>query len=76
MAASYGAATHQALASAVQIKTGPLYFHLRHLERAGFMKIHARDRYEMTRAGRDFLVIVVAAVNRIGRSGLRPTRGR
>lgn len=43
-----GAANHRELSQRTTIKTGPLYFHLRHLERAGLIIVHQRERYEPT----------------------------
>ncbi|MCK6485599.1 MAG: winged helix-turn-helix transcriptional regulator [Phycisphaerae bacterium] len=74
-----GATSHKDLRDAVSIKPGPLYFHLRHLERVGLIQLQGRSRYEMTRAGSDLLVIVAAALQLIGSRGmpkLTPSRRR
>lgn len=47
-----GAATHHALRKAVTLKTGPLYHHLRALERAGILTMSTRNVYELTERGR------------------------
>lgn len=47
-----GACTHRELAKALGLKTGPLYHHLRELERAGLLVIAGRNRYDLTDFGR------------------------
>jgi len=47
-----GSHTHQLLREAVGIKTGPLYHHLRALERAGLITMADRNQYGLTRMGR------------------------
>ncbi|HVP11882.1 MAG TPA: hypothetical protein VMV94_11940 [Phycisphaerae bacterium] len=55
-----GANTHQLLAKAVSLKTGPLYHHLRELERAGLLSMKSRNAYVLTNFGR--IVLYVATV--------------
>ncbi len=64
-----GADTHHALSRAVGIRTGPLYFHLRHLEREGLLTVHQRERYELTPLGRDLVWIAFGVVGRMGEKG-------
>lgn len=52
-----GAATHHALHKAVGLKTGPLYHHLRALERAGVLTMATRNVYELTERGRVALLV-------------------
>jgi DNA-binding HxlR family transcriptional regulator len=55
-----GADTHGALAEEVGIKTGPLYHHLRSLERAGLVDLGARNCYRLTEAGETILLALAA----------------
>ncbi|HKQ50257.1 MAG TPA: winged helix-turn-helix domain-containing protein [Phycisphaerae bacterium] len=52
-----GSATHFALHKAVGLKTGPLYHHLRALERAGVLTMATRNAYELTKRGRVALLV-------------------
>ena len=52
-----GAATHSAMHKAVGLKTGPLYHHLRALERAGVLTMATRNAYELTERGRIVLLV-------------------
>ena len=52
-----GAATHHSLHKAVKLKTGPLYHHLRALERAGVLTMATRNAYELTERGRIALLV-------------------
>lgn len=52
-----GAATHFALHKAVGLKTGPLYHHLRALERSGVLTMATRNAYELTELGRITLLV-------------------
>lgn len=65
-----GATSHKDLKDEVSLKPGPLYFHLRHLERVGLVRMQDRSRYEVTQAGSDLLTILAAALQLIGRRGL------
>lgn len=53
-----GANTHHTLARASGLAPGPLYHHLRSLERAGLLRFVERNRYDLTRLGRDLFLIV------------------
>ena len=55
-----GANTHHLLADASRLKTGPLYHHLRELERAGLLARTARNAYAITDFGR--IALFVTAV--------------
>jgi predicted transcriptional regulator len=46
-----GADSHQALAKKVSLKAGPLYHHLRSLERAGVVVCLERSKYALTDRG-------------------------
>ncbi|MFQ5422647.1 MAG: hypothetical protein ACE5F9_01565 [Phycisphaerae bacterium] len=52
-----GADTHAALSQSVGLKAGPLYHHLRELERAGILTRLPRNGYALTDLGRDLLLI-------------------
>lgn len=56
-----GSATHRDLSEAVGLKTGPLYHHLRALERAGVVCMSGRNAYELTDAGRIAAFLAVAS---------------
>lgn len=56
-AMAIGACTHHALSEAVKLKTGPLYHHLRELERAGISRLVARNTYGLTAVGRLALLV-------------------
>ncbi len=47
-----GPRTHHDLKTATGLKAGPLYHHVRELERADLVVCPARNRYELTEAGR------------------------
>jgi hypothetical protein len=55
-----GANTHHLLIEAVRIKTGPLYHHLRELERAGLVSMMARNAYAVTDFGRLAMFVTAA----------------
>lgn len=50
-------ATYAALKSSSKLQPGPLYHHLRQLERAGMIRIRQRNQYEITRGGRSAYVL-------------------
>jgi DNA-binding HxlR family transcriptional regulator len=58
-----GANTHHALSQAVGLRTGPLYHHLRELERSGLLMRVDRNRYDLSRRGRDLLLVCTASMN-------------
>lgn len=47
-----GADSHQTLSKASGLKAGPLYHHLRELERAGFLRCELRNQHRVTELGR------------------------
>ena len=55
-----GAGTHRQLAEQLKLKTGPLYHHLRSLERAGIVAQASRNLYELTPRGMTALLMVAA----------------
>ncbi len=59
-----GPATYQALRKATKTEAGPLYHHIAQLRLAGLILPKQRDLYELTRAGRN-LVLVAAAMGPI-----------
>jgi hypothetical protein len=52
-----GSNSHKQLSEAVGLKTGPLYHHVRELERAGLLSIVSRNLYALTDAGRIALFV-------------------
>jgi len=57
-----GPATYQTLRRAAKAEAGPLYHHIAQLRLAGLILPKQRDLYELTRAGRN-LVLVAAALD-------------
>jgi len=51
-----GANSHHLLAKSVGLAAGPLYHHLRSLERAGLLTFVERNRYDLSPLGRDLLL--------------------
>ncbi|MCG8404608.1 MAG: winged helix-turn-helix domain-containing protein [Phycisphaerales bacterium] len=52
-----GARTHQSLKESVGLQAGPLYHHLRELERGGLVESFSRNDYQLTEAGRLALLL-------------------
>ena len=52
-----GKNTHRLLSEAVGLRTGPLYHHIRALERSGLLVIVGRNRYDLTQVGRTVLLV-------------------
>ena len=71
-----GANTHKLLEEAVGLKAGPLYHHIRSLERAGLLETVSRNVYGLTELGRVALLVATALGNAVakGRSGWRKAR--
>lgn len=73
-----GARSHHQIREAVGLKTGPLYHHLRALERAGMVEILDRNTYSLTDFGRLAMLVGAAvssaAPSKDGKSTLRTTR--
>ncbi len=53
-----GASTHHELSQAVKLQTGPLYHHLRELERTGILCRPDRNTYRLSEVGRIMLLVV------------------
>lgn len=71
-----GAVSHHDLEQAIKLKTGPLYHHLRVLERAGVLQIRGRNEYVLSQAGRLLLlaVTVLAAQGTTRQGHVHPPR--
>ncbi|MCK6455452.1 MAG: winged helix-turn-helix domain-containing protein [Phycisphaerae bacterium] len=63
-----GARTHAELAARIGLAPGPLYHHLRTLERAGLVSASRRNHYELTPAGRTWLLLTIVMERRQRRS--------
>ncbi len=61
-----GPATYQALKRLTKLKVGPLYHHVNQLRLAGIILPKQRDLYELTRGGRN-LILVAMALGRLTR---------
>lgn len=57
-----GANTHAGLSKAVGLAPGPLYHHLRTLERGGLVAFVERNRYDLTPMGRDLLLALTTVI--------------
>ncbi len=68
-----GADSHLALAKMVGLKAGPLYHHLKELERAGLISREHRNHYGLTQAGR-ILVHLTPLVSKAGDTKVRHWR--
>lgn len=55
-----GPASYQVLQSATACKAGPLYHHLNQLRLAGLIQTRQRDRYQLTRGGRNAILGLLA----------------
>ncbi len=55
-----GPATYAALRRAARLQAGPLYHHVAQLRTAGLVMPKERDLYELTRAGRNVLLVAAA----------------
>lgn len=67
-----GPAIYQALKKLTRLKSGPLYHHINHLRLAGLLLPKQRDLYELTRAGRNAVLGVMAMGSLVGDSRPRP----
>jgi len=65
-----GPATYQALRQATKLKAGPLYHHINQLRLANLILPKERDLYELTRGGRNIILVAAAAAS-LGRDGRR-----
>jgi len=61
-----GPATYRALQRVTRLKAGPLYHHVNQLRLAGLILPKRRDLYELTRGGRNLVLVafVLAAMTR------------
>jgi len=57
-----GPATYQALQKATKLKVGPLYHHISQLRLASLVAPKERDLYRLTHAGRNLLLVLLAAL--------------
>ncbi|MBN2563066.1 MAG: winged helix-turn-helix transcriptional regulator [Phycisphaerae bacterium] len=75
-AVTTGANTHRQLSETVGLKTGPLYHHVRELERAGLLTLLSRNTYGLTDLGRLTLMIttILGTWQAEGRSPWRTRR--
>lgn len=64
-----GANTHHGLEKATGLRPGPLYHHLRALERAGLLTCVDRNRYDLSGRGRDLLLVATVAHRMKQRAG-------
>jgi len=55
-----GPAVYQSLKWATRLAAGPLYHHINQLRIAGLIRPKERNLYELTRAGRNLIMIVAA----------------
>ncbi|MBU0716604.1 MAG: hypothetical protein KJ749_00005, partial [Planctomycetes bacterium] len=55
-----GPATYRALQRTTKTKAGPLYHHINQLRLAGLIMPKQRDLYELTRAGRNLILVALA----------------
>jgi hypothetical protein len=72
-----GCCTHHDLAAAIKLKTGPLYHHIRELERAGLLVVAERNRYDLTPLGRAcvFVATVLGTWNETDQGPWRTIHG-
>lgn len=57
-----GANTHHELARVSGLAPGPLYHHIKTLERAGMLVMVERNRYDLTAFGRDLLLVATILI--------------
>ena len=65
-------ATYNDLQKATKLQAGPLYHHINQLRMAGLIGPKQRDTYELTRGGRNLIMIIAAAAPLIRNGRLRP----
>ncbi len=63
-----GANTHHELARVSGLAPGPLYHHIKTLERAGMLVVVERNRYDLTAFGRDLLLVATILIASAKRS--------
>ncbi|HUN82696.1 MAG TPA: hypothetical protein VMV81_14420 [Phycisphaerae bacterium] len=64
-----GANTHRLLKESLQLKTGPLYHHLRELQMAGLVGMASRNFYVLTEPGELALYIATGLAAGLGKAG-------
>lgn len=67
-----GPATYRALQRTSGLKAGPLYHHINQLRLAGLILPKQRDLYELTRGGRNLVLVAIAAAGLINDTRRRP----
>jgi len=72
-------ATYSDLQRTTKLQAGPLYHHINQLRMAGLIGPKQRDTYELTRGGRNLIMIIAAAAplirnGRIQAGGKQQTR--
>ncbi|MBI4717811.1 MAG: winged helix-turn-helix transcriptional regulator [Planctomycetes bacterium] len=67
-----GPATYRALRRVTRAKAGPLYHHINQLRLAGLLRPKQRDLYELTRGGRNLLLVLAVAARVIRDRRRRP----
>ncbi len=67
-----GPTVYRDLQSLTKLKPGPLYHHVNQLRLAGLLRPKERDLYELTRGGRNLILIAAAANKLIHDSRRRP----
>lgn len=67
-----GPGTYRTLQKATKLKVGPLYHHVKELRLAGLLLPKQRDLYELTRAGRNLILLALAAGTLVGDRRRRP----
>ncbi|HEY3242656.1 MAG TPA: hypothetical protein VGM03_04815 [Phycisphaerae bacterium] len=67
-----GPGTYRALQRLTGLKVGPLYHHINALRLAGLLGPKQRDLYELTRAGRNLILILAAADGLMSDARRRP----
>lgn len=67
-----GPATYRSVQKTTKLKAGPLYHHINQLRLSGLILPKQRDLYELTRGGRNLMLIAMAAGPLITDSRRRP----
>jgi hypothetical protein len=67
-----GPATYRALQRVSALKAGPLYHHVNHLRLAGLILPKQRDLYELTRGGRNLMLVALGLAPLIRDKRRRP----
>lgn len=67
-----GPATYRGMQKTTKLKAGPLYHHINQLRLSGLILPKQRDLYELTRGGRNLMLIAMAAAPLIADSRRRP----